>query len=200
MKRRQYRYLNFGLIVSLFFLVFASNASAQNAKEQLQVTIEGVIGVLRTVQGPEDIEKNKNTVRQILIVRFDFPAMAQRSLGTRWKDLNENEGKFVAAFTDFLEYSYMSALGNYQGEKVVYDGDRTDGTSAEVDTRIVGGKAAAMKIQYKLHLIDGEWKVYDAVVDDISLVGNYRSQFSRVLQTSSVGELIQTLRAKAAGR
>jgi len=93
----------------------------------------------------------------------------------------------------------MSALGNYQGEKVVYDGDRTDGTSAEVDTRIVGGKSAAMKIQYELHLIDGEWKVYDAVVDDISLVGNYRSQFSRVLQTASVGELIETLRAKAAG-
>ena len=105
MKRRPSRYLNFGLIVSSCFLVFASNASAQNAKEQLQVTIDGVIGVLRTVQSPEVIEKSKKTVRQILIVRFDFPAMAQRSLGARWKDLNENEGKFVAAFTDFLEYS-----------------------------------------------------------------------------------------------
>jgi phospholipid transport system substrate-binding protein len=114
--------------------------------------------------------------------------------------LKSAQDDFVAAFTDFVEYSYMSSLGNYQGEKVVYDGDRTDGKSAEVDTRVVGGKTAPMKIQYKLHLRGGEWKVYDAVVDDISLVGNYRSQFSKVLQTASVQELIEKLRAKAAGR
>jgi phospholipid transport system substrate-binding protein len=93
----------------------------------------------------------------------------------------------------------MSTLGSYRGEKVVYDRDRANGESAEVDTRVVGGQGAPIKIRYKLHLTDGQWMVYDAVIDDVSLVGNYRSQFARVLQTASLGELIQNLRGKASG-
>lgn len=195
----KYRYLTCGLIVSVIFLTFAPNAAAKSAKEQLQGTIDRVIEVLRTIRSPEDIEKNKGLVRQILMPRFDFAAMAQKSLGNRWKDLNDKEEDFVSAFTDFVEHSYMSTLGSYQGEKVVYDRDRTDGESAEVDTRVVGGQGTPIKIRYKLHLIGGQWMVYDAVIDDVSLVGNYRSQFARILHTASLEELIQNLRAKASG-
>ena len=196
----KYRYLNFGLIVSMLFLTFAPNAAAETAKEQLQGTMNRVIEVLRTIRGPEDIERNRNSLRQILLTRFDFAAMAQKSLGNRWKDLNGKEEEFVSAFTDFVEHSYMSTLGSYRGEKVVYDRDRANGESAEVDTRVVGGQGNPIKIEYKLHLTDGQWMVYDAVIDDVSLIGNYRSQFARVLQTASLGELIQNLREKASGR
>src|ERR1051325_4950016 len=160
-------------IVIVFLLFASSRARAEGPKEQLQDTIDSVIDVLRTIRGPEDIEKNKKAVRAILVTRFDFTAMARGSLGNRWNDLKGAQDDFVAAFTDYVEYSYMSSLGNYQGEKAVYEGDRTDRKAAEVDARVVGGKTAPMKIQYKLHLRGGEWKVYDAVVDDISLVGNY---------------------------
>ena len=193
------RYLNFGLIVSLLFLTFAPNAAAESAKAQLQGTIDRVIEVLRTIRSPEDIERNKGLVRQILMPRFDFAAMAQKSLGNRWKDLDGKEENFVSAFTDFVEHSYMSTLGSYRGEKVVYDRDRVDGDSAEVDTRVVGGQGTPIKIGYKLHLTGGQWMVYDAVIDDVSVVGNYRSQFARILRTASLEELIQDLRAKASG-
>jgi phospholipid transport system substrate-binding protein len=196
----EHRYLNFALIVSVLFLMFAPNAAAETAKEQLQGTMNRVIEVLRTIRGPEDIERNRNSLRQILLTRFDFAAMAQKSLGNRWKDLNGKEEEFVSAFTDFVEHSYMSTLGSYRGEKVVYDRDRANGESAEVDTRVVGGQGNPIKIEYKLHLTDGQWMVYDAVIDDVSLIGNYRSQFARVLQTASLGELIQNLRGKASGR
>ena len=109
--------------------------------------------------------------------------------------LKGEEEEFVSAFTDFVEHSYMSTLGSYRGEKIIYDRDRTDGESAEVDTRVVGGQGAPIKIGYKLHLRGGPWMVYDAVIDDVSLVGNYRSQFARVLQTASLEELIQNLQA-----
>jgi phospholipid transport system substrate-binding protein len=194
------RYLNFGLIVSVLFLTLASKAAAESAKEQLQGTIDHVIEVLRTIQGPEDIERNRNALRQVLLTRFDFAAMAEKSLGNHWKDLNGREEEFVAAFTDFVEHSYMSTLGSYRGEKVVYDRDRANGESAEVDTRVVGGQGDPIKIEYKLHLTGKQWMIYDAVIDDVSVVGNYRSQFARVLQTASLGELIQNLRAKASGR
>ncbi len=111
------RYLNCGLIISVLFLTFAPNAAAESAKEQLQGTIDHVIEVLRTIQGPEDIERNRNSLRQILLTRFDFAAMAEKSLGNHWKDLNGKEEEFVSAFTDFVEHSYMSTLGSYQGEK-----------------------------------------------------------------------------------
>lgn len=196
----KYRYFNFRLIVSVLFLTFAPNAAAESAKEQLQGTIDRVIEVLRTIRSAEDIEKNRSSLRQILLTRFDFAAMAQKSLGNRWKDLNGKEEEFVSAFTDFVEHSYMSTLGSYRGEKVVYDRDRTDGESAEVDTQVVGGRGTPIKIEYKLHLTDGEWKVYDAVIDDVSVVSNYWSQFARILRTASLEELIQNLRAKASGR
>ena len=195
----EHRYLNFALIVSVLFLMFAPNAAAETAKEQLQGSMDRVIEVLRTIRSPEDIERNRNSLREILLVRFDFAAMAKESLGTRWNDLKGKQKEFVSVFTDFVEHSYMSTLGSYRGEKIVYDHDRSDGESAEVDTRVVGGEGNPIKIDYKLHLTDGQWMVYDAVIDDVSLVGNYRSQFARILHRASLEELIQTLHAKASG-
>ena len=110
------------------------------------------------------------------------------------------EKDFVETFTDYVEHSYMSTLGSYRGEKMVYDGDWSKGDSAEVDTRVVGGQGDPIRIGYKLHLIGQQWMVYDAVIDDVSIVGNYRSQFARILRTASLQELIQNLRAKVPGR
>ena len=200
MMSTKYRYLNCGLLISVLFLTFAPTAAADSAKEQLQGTIDRVIEVLRTIRSEGDIERNRKSLRQILMTRFDFAAMAEKSLGNRWDDLKGEEGEFVSAFTDFVEYSYMSTLGSYRGEKVVYDADRANGESAEVDTRVVGGHGSPMKIGYKLHLRGGQWMVYDAVIDDVSLVRNYRSQFARILHTASLEELIQNLRAKASRR
>jgi phospholipid transport system substrate-binding protein len=187
-----------GLIV-LALLMFASSATAEGPKEQLQDTIDGIIRVLKTIRTPADIDRNRKSIRQLLLTRFDFAAMAQRSLGNRWNDLRGNQQEFVSVFTDFVEHGYMSTLGSYRGEKVVYDQDRVNGESAEVDTRVVGGEGAPIKIGYKLHLTGKEWMVYDAVIDDVSVVANYRSQFARILYRSSLEELIQDLRAKASG-
>ncbi len=195
----KYRYLNFGLLLSVLFLTFAPNAAAESAKEQLQGTMDRVVEVLRTIRSPEDIEKNRSSLRQILLTRIDFAAMAEKSLGNRWKDLYGMEKVYVSTFTDFVEHSYMSTLGSYRGEKMVYDRDRSDGESAEVDTRVVGGQGDPIKIGYKLHLTSGQWMVYDAVIDDVSVVENYRSQFARFLRTASLEELIQNLRAKVPG-
>jgi phospholipid transport system substrate-binding protein len=194
------KYLIFGLIVLVLFLELTAKASADSAKEQLQDTMDRVIEVLQTIRSAEDIERNKGLVRQILLTRFDFAAMAEKSLGDRWKDLNGKEGEFVSAFTNFIEQSYMGTLGSYRGEKIVYDRDRADRELAEVDTRVVGGRGAPIEIDYKLYLIGEQWKVYDVVIDDVSVVRNYRSQFMRILQTASLEELIQKLRTKVSGR
>ena len=195
-----YRYLIFTVIISGLFLTFVPNAAVESAKEQLQGTMNRVVEVLRTIRGPEDIERNRKSLRQILLTRFDFAAMAKKSLGNHWKDLGGQEEEFVSTFTEFVENSYMGTLGSYRGEKIVYDRDRSDGETAEVDTRVVGGQGAPIKIGYKLHLTGKQWMVYDAVIDNVSLVGNYRSQFARIIKTASLEELIKNLRGKASGR
>jgi ABC-type transporter MlaC component len=88
-----YRYLNVGLIVLLLF-AFDSNAVAESPKEQLQGTIDRVVEVLQTIQSPQDIERKRNALRQLLLTRFDFAAMAQQSLGNRWSELNAKEAEF----------------------------------------------------------------------------------------------------------
>lgn len=190
------RYLKFGLVVWLFS-GFASNAVADSPKEQVQASLDQIIKVLQTIRSPQDIDKNKNALRRILLTRFDFAAMAQQSLGHRWSDLNGKEQEFVSVFTDFVENGYMSTLGSYRGEKIVYDRDRVDGETAEVNTRVVGGEGAPIKILYKLHRAGEQWMVYDAVIDDVSVVENYRSQFARILRTLSLEKLIEILRSKA---
>jgi len=180
-------------------VLFVPNAQAQGPKEQLQGTIDSVMKVLLTIQSRNDIERNREPLRKLLVARFDYAAMARQSLGNRWVDLKGQEKEFVAVFAEFLQNSYMSTLGSFRGEKVVYDRDQIDGESAEVDTRVVGGEGAPIRIGYKLHLTTGQWMVYDAIIDDVSVVGNYRSQFARILRTASLDELMQSMRAKASG-
>jgi len=198
MMSRTRRYLNLGSI-ALVLVLFVPNAQAQGPKEQLQGTIDSVMKVLLTIQSRNDIERNREPLRKLLVARFDYAAMARQSLGNRWVDLKGQEKEFVAVFAEFLQNSYMSTLGSFRGEKVVYDRDQIDGESAEVDTRVVGGEGAPIRIGYKLHLTTGQWMVYDAIIDDVSVVGNYRSQFARILRTASLDELMQSMRAKASG-
>ena len=183
-----------------FSLAPATRAMAQTPKLQLQGTIEHVMSVLATIRNADDIAKNKGLLEEILLTRFDFTEMARRSLGSQWNNLNGKEQEFVSAFMQFIENTYLGRLGSYRGEKIIYGSERVAQDFADVDTRVVGGQGPAIDVLYRLHLIGTEWKVYDVVIDQVSLVANYRSQFDRVLQTASLEELLKRLRAKGSGR
>lgn len=189
-------YVKLALAALLLCWTAAPKAWAESPKQQLQGTIEQVIEVIRTIRSEEDIASNKGLLRQILSERFDFTEMARRSLGSHWENLNGKEGEFVSAFSQFIESSYFGTLGSYQGEKIVYGHEQVNREFAQVETQVVGGRGAAIDLQYRLHLVGGEWKVYDVVIDQVSLVSNYRSQFRRVLQTASLDELLRKLREK----
>ena len=192
--------LKLGLLA--FVLSFGSSvpAMAQTPKLQIQGTIEQVMVVLGTIHSAADIAKNKDLFRKILLVRFDFTEMSRRSLGSHWNELQGKEEEFVLAFTQFLERSYLGRLGSYRGEKVVYGREQVDQKFAEVDTQVVGGQGPAIDVNYRLHLVGSEWKVYDMVIDQVSIVSNYRSQFNRILQNASLEELVKKLLEKGSGR
>jgi ABC-type transporter MlaC component len=104
------RCLIFGLVFSL--LAAVSNASAETAKQQLQTTLNRVVEVLGTIRRAKDIETKKTLLRQILLTRFDFAAMAQKTLGNRWNELAGKEQEFIAAFTNFIEGAYIGHAGS----------------------------------------------------------------------------------------
>ena len=123
--------------------------------------------------------------------------MAKRSLGAQWQKRSPAEQKeFTKAFTDLLEGAYVDKLESYNGEKVRFVNDRQDQDHTEVSTKVVDKKGQEYSVDYRLHQVNGDWKVSDVVIENVSLVNNYRSQFNRVLAKSSYQELIETMKQK----
>jgi phospholipid transport system substrate-binding protein len=123
--------------------------------------------------------------------------MAKRALGAEWRRLKpEEREEFVKLFADLLEQAYLDKIESYNGEKVKFIKEREDGDYAEVDTKLIDSRGRDFSIDYRLHKVDGDWKVYDVVIEDVSLVNNYRAQFSRILSKSSYAELVDRMKKK----
>jgi phospholipid transport system substrate-binding protein len=187
------------LVLIPMLIGLASNAIAEMPKAQLQETMERALALAQTFHSEKDFTDNKARLKQIILPRFDFAEMARRSLGNRWNTLAGKEAEFVEAFMQFAEGSYLNTIGSYRGEKIIYGRERIDTDFAEVETQVLG-RGEPAPITYKLHLVADEWKVYDVVIEQISLVSNFHSQFGRILQTASMDDLMKRLREKGTER
>lgn len=166
---------------------------AQGPGEQIRATVEKVQTILRKPSNGG----TENDLRELISRRFSFEEMAKRSLGSHWRDLTMEEQKeFTQLFTDLLARNYIDRIQAYNNEKIVFTGERRDGRYAEVESRVVQRDGNEFSIDYRLQLMGDEWKVYDVVIENISLVNNYRSQFNRVILNSSYEELIRRIKQK----
>src|ERR1051325_7794379 len=138
-------------------------------------------------------------LRAVVYPLFDFREMAMRSLGPNWRRLDaRQQNEFVSAFTALLEKTYANQIDLYHGQKVTYDNATVDGDYAEVATRILDNtKGRTYSVVYRLHKVNGQWKIYDVVAENISLVNNYRSQFDHFLAKSSIEDLLKTMKERA---
>src|SRR5262245_15047063 len=167
--------------------------------EQVRQTADKVLLILQDpgLKSQDKRGERNQQLREVIAARFNFPAMAQSSLGPHWQKRDPQERRdFVQLFTDLLERTYADQLAAYDGEKIVYGREIQDKDHAEVETKIISSKSAEFSINYKLRSFQGEWQVYDVVIENISLVNNYRSQFNRVLASSSFEELLRKMREK----
>ena len=124
--------------------------------------------------------------------------MAKRSLGAHWRRRTPDEKQeFVTLFTTLLEISYADRIDLYKGQSVVFTREEVDNDYARVESKIVNKKQEAFSVDYKLQRREGgDWRIYDVVVENISLVNNYRSQFNRVIANNSYKELIKRMKEK----
>jgi phospholipid transport system substrate-binding protein len=202
-KMQPFKPKNAPVVVLLMVLLSPYPARAGIPSDQLRQTTDKVLAILQDPQfkSPAKIPQRRDRLRQVIATRFDFPEMAKRSLGSNWQRLNSAEQRqFVQLFTDLLERTYSDQIEAFDGEKIVYGREQQNENQAEVDTKIITKKGEAFSVNYKLLAADQQWKIYDVVIEDVSLVNNYRSQFNRMLGNSSSEDFLRKLRERPAGK
>ena len=168
---------------------------AEAPMEQLQETLQQVMLAMNGAVKRGDPELREK-LRDALMPRFDWFEMAKQALGKHWSTVPSRQHEFVAVFTEFLGNSYIGKIGSYKDEKIVFVHESIEKNLAQVNTKIIPSKGDPTSINYRLHRVEGEWKIYDVVVENISVVSNYRSQFNRILANGSFDDLIQRLKDK----
>ena len=184
------------------FLIFTA-PSAAHAGEPLEVVKSAADRVIALLKDPalkgtdkkrERIEKLKTIINPV----FDYGEVARRTLGPHWRRRSAAEQEeFTRLFRAFLEKIYCDSIDHYNGERVVFGREILESEYAVVESKLINLKNEQSPVIYRLKKTDGGWKVYDAVVDDISIVNNYRSQFDRVISRASFEELKRMLMEKA---
>ena len=171
-------------------------AGAVTPGAQIRDSIDKILVIVNDPRLKTDSKERRERIKAVIHARIDDTEMAKRSLGPEWRRRSPEEQKeLVKLFTELIESSYLATIESV--EKVRFLKEQVDGNYAEVKTQVIDNKGLESAVDYRLHNVNGDWKVYDVVVDNLSLVNNYRTQFSRVLASYSYAELIRRMKATA---
>lgn len=197
--RRRIVHKAVGIVLMWFVVVAAVPAGSESPTEAVRGTITRVIGILedQALKHPAKLMPRRRMLEEVIAGRFDYAEMSKRALAAYWAPLTETQrAEFVEIFKSFLSDRYAEKIEGYRGEQVVYLSERIEGTYAEVRTGLRSDKTA-IPMDYRLFLKEGRWHAYDIIVDGVSLVKNYRSQFQKIIRESSYQELVKKLRERS---
>ncbi len=197
--RQKTRRIEIYVFTFMFSLASLTSANAGAPLDLVRTTVDRAIQILKDpkLSSPDKKKERVDRLREALAAIFDYEEMAKRALGPHWRQRTPAEQEeFVKLFRDFLERVYSEKIGLYGGEKVRFGREVMDSEFAQVESTIIQPKGEEIAVVYKLRQVNGQWKVYDAIVENISIVNNYRSQFDRVISSSSYEELVKRLREK----
>lgn len=180
-------------------MIYPLGADASTPLATVQGHVNSVLEVLRdpALKGDAMKKLRKERIRSISEKMFDFTELARRTLAQNWKVFNDAQKKdFIELYKAILENAYIDRIMDYTDEKIVFQKESalTDKTS-EVQSVVVT-KRADIPINYRVIHADDGWRVYDVVVEGVSLVGNYRSQFREILINKTPDDLLEILRKK----
>ncbi len=192
-------------LLACLFVLFMHQGSVTavesgSATEAVKETIDQVLAILgdEKIKKPEHTDERLAALEKVIAKRFDYEEMGKRTLGRTWKKLNAAQQKeFVELFQKFLSNTYAGNVDGYSGERVEYIKDRHKGKFAEVQTKVISEKSEA-RLDYRLLKNSNSWRVYDVVIEGVSLVKNFRGQFARIIKTTGFEGLLEKLRSKIA--
>lgn len=193
----------FWSIVGMSVLALSVHAWAANdsPSELIRAAIERARAVLENpeYQGKDRRQQRIEKVKETLLSLFDSEEIAKRTLGVYWKERTEAERKeFIEVFTALVEKTYANSLDRYRKDfQVLIDQERIEDGFAEIDSRIIDPTLQkTFSLKYHLHKVNDKWLVYDVLIENVSLVRNYRNQFHRILGKKSYADLVETIRTK----
>jgi len=193
------RHRSFVIAALLGGLLVSRDASAGPAVDQLKNAVDRVIKTLDdpAMKAEGRAAERRESVRKIANEIFAWDETAKRALARHWQGRTEAQRQeFVKLFGDLLERSYISKIENYHGERIVYGSEAVDGDLANVRTKLITRQGTEVPIDYRMILRGDRWWVYDVVIEGVSLISNYRTQFNKIIQTSSFQELIRKMRTR----
>jgi phospholipid transport system substrate-binding protein len=185
-----------GVVIGLVVLV-AVPVSAGAPTDRLKQRVDEVIKVLDDPALKDKTAERRAAIRKIAEDVFDYPDAARRALGVHWNARTPQEREeFARLFADVLDRAYIGKIDLYQGERVRYAAESVSGDEATVKTLIVTKRGTEVPVDYRMHFKNGRWLVYDVIIEGVSLVANYRTQFNKIVQTESYQALVQKLKAR----
>ena len=193
------RHRSFIVVVALAALLVGRDALAGVPTEQLRSAVDRVIKTLDdpAMKAEGKAGERRQAVRKIANEIFAWDETAKRALARHWQARTEAQRQeFVKLFGDLLERSYIARIENYGGEKITYLSDSIDDETAMVRTKIVTKQGSEVPVDYRMLRRGDRWLVYDVVIEGVSLVSNYRTQFNKIIQTSSYEELVKKMKSK----
>ena len=174
--------------------VAGPGAEAGPVSDQFRSDLSRVLKVVEDSEG-KSVEARRAALRAAADPVFDWREMAARALASHWQARSEAErAEFVGLFTDLIERAYVTKVERYSGEPVRFVGERAEGNLAVVQTRLITSKGQEVPMDYRLISRGDRWRVYDVIIEGVSLVGNYRTQFDRVIRSSSYPHLVERLK------
>lgn len=177
-----------------WLMVAGAMAATAGPREVVQTAVGRVVAAM---QDDPSRAQTRTEIKKAAASLFDFEEMARRTLTRHWTArAPQEQAEFVRLFTDLLERSYIGRIESWSGEKIIYTSETVDGSFASVRSKIIT-RRAEIGIEYRLLQRDGRWRVYDVLMDGVSFVATYRSEFERIIQQSSWAGLMDKLRKRA---
>jgi phospholipid transport system substrate-binding protein len=176
-------------------------AVAGEPTEKIKKTTDRILSIVTdpSLKDPAKEPEKRKLIRAAVDEAFDWEEMSRRSLGRYWGQRTDAERKqFIDLFGRLLEQTYLDKVESYSGEEVRYQGESVDGGYGTVRVTIVSSKGTDIPVQYRVMKKANGWLVYDVVIEGVSLVNNYRTQFDSILVKSSFQDLIKRIEAKLA--
>ena len=187
------------VLLSLGVAAWPAQADA-TVTDEVKNVVDEVVRIVsnKELKKPQNEEKRRAGLKKAIGSKFDYGQMAKLSMGAHWKERTPGEQKeFAHLFETLLENSYATKIEAYNNDKIVYMRENVEGDHAEVKSKVITSKGEEYSLNYRLAKRENEWLVYDVVIEGVSLVANYRSQFNRIIQQQGYNDLVKKLRTKS---
>jgi len=170
-------------------------AAADSAPTDLvRTAVNAILVIVKNQELDKAVKRDR--MREVIDANFDFRAMSQSTLATNWKKASKDEQQqFVKLFSRLIQNSYIGKVEAYTNEEVTYPAEKVKGKRAVVDTLIITS-TEPISVNYKLYLKKDQWRVYDVIIEGVSLISNYRNTYQEIMKKEGLSGLLARMEAK----